>query len=428
MVQKWKDEFIQMLMLFPLAAIVFGGSQFAAGVIISQNTHDWFNHLIAIIIVTMPLFSLPFLAKNSGKIVGAAGKALTDLANKAKSPMTKWTGERADRAKDRANNAAMNGSDNNPYKLARRTYLRGKAKRDYAAQTQKGEFSRSQSKFIADEVESNDKYRKNLAKGSGDGADMRAKAAAINIQAELEVKEVKAASAVIEHMDLSVPQKKALARGEEVKDTNGNIIISGKDESVREAAIMSAVAAGTVGDVEDIIQSSGRDVMNADGTVKTKGMTKRQRHALVSSMISSGIPAKATHLGGQTLGDIEQGNLDWEMVDNPADPGGDKIRGAARSIEDGLDSVTVRAINTGKYSAEKVAGNEVNSLERVEKVLSGNTRVPRPDVDKSSKIIDQIKKARDDPRIGSTITEGQRTVIDRILPRPQADNEDGAGI
>jgi len=190
--KKWKDEFIQMLMLFPLAAIVFGGSQFAAGVIMSQNVNDWFNSLIAIIIVTLPLFSLPFLAKSSGKIVGAASKALTDLANKAKSPVTKWTGERADRAKNRENLAAMNGSDSNPYHALRKTYLRHKAEVRKTDESLKREYDHSEKEYIVNAESENAKLVQKMAGGkyATKGAMNRTQAAAVGDQKKLEQEDI----------------------------------------------------------------------------------------------------------------------------------------------------------------------------------------------------------------------------------------------
>lgn len=86
--KKWRDLFLTMLMLYPLAALVFGGAQFAAGVIIGDGT-DWWNLLIGLIMLTLPLFSLPFLVTKSGALVGKVGGILNGIANKAKAPISR---------------------------------------------------------------------------------------------------------------------------------------------------------------------------------------------------------------------------------------------------------------------------------------------------------------------------------------------------
>lgn len=73
---KWRDLFFSMLFLFPMAALLFGGAAFAAGVI--ANTDPF----IAMFIAAAPLGALPFLVRSSNKILGAAGGALQGLAKK----------------------------------------------------------------------------------------------------------------------------------------------------------------------------------------------------------------------------------------------------------------------------------------------------------------------------------------------------------
>jgi|GEM_PF-2221052 len=99
--KKWKDEFIQLLLLYPLAAIVFGGSQFAASIIMSEAPSNWMNNLMAMVITTLPLFSLPFLVTKGGKIMSTAGSALSKLAEKARSPLKNFAKSYEDEARSK---------------------------------------------------------------------------------------------------------------------------------------------------------------------------------------------------------------------------------------------------------------------------------------------------------------------------------------
>jgi len=121
--KKWRDLMISMLMLYPLAALVFGGAQFAANTIIGKGD-DWWNLLIGLIILAVPLFSLPFLARQGGSILSAVGGAMSKLAEKARNPISGWSKGHEDLA--RANYRADTGEHGQIRKLAERTKF-GKA-------------------------------------------------------------------------------------------------------------------------------------------------------------------------------------------------------------------------------------------------------------------------------------------------------------
>lgn len=89
---KWRKLFMSMLVLFPLAALLFGGAQFAAGVIV--NGSDPLSGLAAIFIMAVPLGMLPWLIKTSNSLLGNIGNRLSGLARKAAAPVKKAAGER----------------------------------------------------------------------------------------------------------------------------------------------------------------------------------------------------------------------------------------------------------------------------------------------------------------------------------------------
>lgn len=99
--KKWRDLLISMLMLYPLAAVVFGGAQFASAVIVGAgDSGTWWNTLLGLIVLTMPLFSLPFLARQGGPLLGKVGGALNSLANKARDPLRSAAKPYSDRARE----------------------------------------------------------------------------------------------------------------------------------------------------------------------------------------------------------------------------------------------------------------------------------------------------------------------------------------
>lgn len=84
---KWRKLFISMLFLFPMAAMLFGGSKFAAH--ITVNGGDPMSALAAIFIMAVPLGMLPWLVRSSNSILGNVGNRLSGLAKKATNPARK---------------------------------------------------------------------------------------------------------------------------------------------------------------------------------------------------------------------------------------------------------------------------------------------------------------------------------------------------
>jgi hypothetical protein len=212
----------------------------------------------------------------------------------------------------------------------------------------------------------------------------RALAGAVNQQSTIHTEEVRAAGAVIDHLNLSSDQLNALARGESTH--NGAALpggLTGTDEITRTAAIQSAVKTGTVNDVEGIIKSADT-------------MTRDQHKSLATSIAASGIDKKATHLGGQTLDDIAQGNV---------------------TSEADLNRVVARAIEGGKYSADKLADNDKDSLKRMEALLAspGSGGVSAPKVNTMRSLADEATSNR---RITTRLSDAQTDILNRIKPAP----------
>lgn len=95
---KWKDLLIQMLMLYPIAAIVFGGAQFAS-IAIYNSDKGWWTTLMSLIILCLPLFSLPFLATKGGAILSKVNGSMMGVVNKLRNPVSKFTDSKAALAK-----------------------------------------------------------------------------------------------------------------------------------------------------------------------------------------------------------------------------------------------------------------------------------------------------------------------------------------
>lgn len=94
---KWRKLFVSMLMLFPMAALLFAGAKFAAYVTAVDNQP--LSALAAIFLMAAPLGMLPFLIRSSNSLLGAIGGKLGGLARSARNPLRKAVDSRLERAK-----------------------------------------------------------------------------------------------------------------------------------------------------------------------------------------------------------------------------------------------------------------------------------------------------------------------------------------
>ncbi|MEP6710469.1 MAG: O-antigen polymerase [Candidatus Saccharibacteria bacterium] len=373
--KKWRELFQTLLLMFPIIGAIFGASALASQIVMSsafdENGDPIFSiQVMGALISILPLALTPIVMKTAGGVLNRFGGIIN---NPNKGPFDRLRkgaeGYRGRKVNQMNNNALNNGGKFSP----RARLLRRQARSEAIDSSQKQGIEASKAGYISKLAQEKDSdLLKQMAAGGGEGANTRALANAINVQLELETKEVKAAGAVIEHANLPSEALNSLAKG---LDAGG---FSGKDDAFRKAAISSAVSMGTVGDVEEIIKSAG-------------SMSGDQQKILASSIASSGIASKATHLGGQTLDDIAQGNV---------------------TSEADLDKVTARAIEKGKYSAEKIADSDPDALKRVVGVLSQG----RADVstDKVTAIREQANLAATDDRIKSRLTDSQKPHLDQL--------------
>ena len=87
MFTKWRKLFVSMLVLFPMAALLFGGAKFAASVVVVSDQP--LSALAAIFIMAAPLGMLPWLVKSSNSLLGNIGGKLGGLARRARNPLNK---------------------------------------------------------------------------------------------------------------------------------------------------------------------------------------------------------------------------------------------------------------------------------------------------------------------------------------------------
>ena len=219
--KKWQKMLMSTLLLYPLAAVIFGGSKFASNIMIGDGKDFW-KMLIGLIILVFPLFSLPFIASKGGAMVGAVGGFLTGLASKAKSPLTNVGKEYSNRAKLQADNKALNDKSKiNP----RGWNLQRRARNEAISQNQKSELDRSRAEYIAKTIGADDGFVERMTKGSGASAIDRAKARAISSIGKIEDDQIKDAITLYNsekgpeygHSKVAIDYEDAVRKGDTTK-------------------------------------------------------------------------------------------------------------------------------------------------------------------------------------------------------------------
>ena len=104
--KKWKGLFISMLLLYPTAAILFGGVQLAA-IAMAGSNQNWFSTMLALLVMGAPLFMLPFIARQAGPMLGKLNSAMNGMAGKLRKPVGDWAGGHAKLAKARYDGAGI---------------------------------------------------------------------------------------------------------------------------------------------------------------------------------------------------------------------------------------------------------------------------------------------------------------------------------
>ncbi len=93
--EKWRGLFMTMLMVFPMFALLFGGSQLASSIIL-QSTDKITVVIFALFVQVAPLALTPFLVKFSGSLLGRLAGMVNNPSKGLVDRTRNWANDRAD--------------------------------------------------------------------------------------------------------------------------------------------------------------------------------------------------------------------------------------------------------------------------------------------------------------------------------------------
>jgi hypothetical protein len=86
--KKWAQIFVQMLGMFPLAALMFGGAMFVGGLMSNAGKGNGIQQIGALVVATLPLVLLPWLMKKTSGLLGAVQNVTDKLINRGRQAAT----------------------------------------------------------------------------------------------------------------------------------------------------------------------------------------------------------------------------------------------------------------------------------------------------------------------------------------------------
>ena len=383
---KWLNMFWQLLLVFPIVALLLGSGQLASSIILAAGTKGsssssykisgegcvnlsssggsaptagaagsncnggpgWMLALVAAGVSIAPMMALYSVLQGALSAAGAiGGKIAGAIQNSAKDPQDKLRKANDDRKKARAERRELRALQNprglrNVATFGRATRKASRAARRASVQA---ETKRAGEAYIADRVQNSTRFQQQMAGAgiTGRGADVDALQRVIGRAQftieKVEAEEVEAAQAEINRLRLDSSQLEDIRNNGSYRDTQSGQRV-GASSNVRRAALQKAVAEQDIGAIEAALQS--------------QNSTPEMRRFIGRSIEKNyqGVKGKAAHLVDNNLLDsLRQG-------------------GAVGPTE--LNT----AMNTamGSMSAELMAGQKGASLARIQaNVAAGST-------------------------------------------------------
>ncbi|USN96565.1 MAG: hypothetical protein H6797_05915 [Candidatus Nomurabacteria bacterium] len=443
---KWLKMFGQLLMVFPIVSLLFGGGQLASAIILVAGSHGntpctstqtencsvytdsskqciqlpriadasgtiasqqdtgakvancgpnstpFLLGLVASGIAVVPLLAVWSVLKGALSAAGAIGGMVQNVSKPAIGWASKRRKEDMEALGDRRTLAAMNHpmgfSDVATFGAKRR-----KAFKDYARSSTKQELGYVTQQEAALKAKDSDAYARKLAGGSAlpvsmggatsEGVERALRRAQFTID-KAEIEEVNATEATIDRIGVTGEQLSELAQGESVKLADGNTLDAKTNKNIQKAALQKLAKQSDVGNLEKAL---------AKIPAGDKDMGNFAARAVEQNW--SGIKSKAAHI---TTGAVTDSLKTGKAVD--------------------LDAGMKEAM--GGMDANLMSTQKTGTLNRLNKVLAATAAVNPQD-----KNVMNARAAanalRSNVQIYDKVNEASKDFVDKIAgPRTQA--------
>lgn len=374
--KRWYKLLLNMLMLYPMAALIFAGARFAGNVIIGEalTNGESFKVLMGLMVIGLPMFSLPFISRQGAPMLAKLNGALSNIGKRVTAPASDFSKELSKNAKVRADNAAMNNQNPGRFTKLRQRYLRFNARRGAINQNQQRELTRSQADYVAGEVLSNSEFAAQMAKGGGSGADSRARASAIKAQDDIHRQERDAETILLRNKDMATILKQAQGG-------------AGITEAQQDAAMDHVMRNGDLGQRMDAISALTTSASERVRATAADGFFARKDHQVFGAVLGETIRA-----------------------------GGDGAKSVQQAVTEALD----KKISGGNLSAAALASDERlvdEILGNAEKGIKSRLAELELSEDAVDNLAQQARAALESPNTSENLNAEYRAKLQAIADR-----------
>lgn len=410
---RWRKTFFSMLLIYPLVALLFGGSQLASAVIRS-GADDALVFVLSLVVLVVPLFATPLLLKFSGGLIGRVAGMMNNpnkgpfdrmkkggariaerernrkfgdavdrtesLRTKAEAMRANQSGGRLRRMTRRAGASALGGA----------TWASGIGNANAIDSEQKDTYAKAgadsaKRNYVADRaLEPGSDYAAKV--GGSDAAASYVKAYAIQAKQDEFKKDKEAEKALFAHEKRSY-------------EDIGHAITGGEydapeKEHIKHAAMEYYFSQANSDGVQEMIDHVAELRQNATGE-NLEAVQKLQQTA-------------ANALDGHGLKPVDLSATELTKMKN-----GEFTANETERVQGTVDS--------GKINMAHIGGMDIDEMRRWNKQFNNNPELLAPvEPDKIQATIKAIDDARKDPRINAKFGEREYTALQEMESRLNA--------
>lgn len=377
--KKWRDLFISMLALFPMMALLFGGS-FLASVVLRETSSNqngligFFLYIGSFAVQAIPFFITPFLIKLSS---GLLGRFAGIINNKNVGPFDRMR-KGADRiAKDAQNRGytrkLLPENRNNKTSFGARRRARIDRRSGGLENAAKLAANQTTTNELAEIGE--DGSPSKLAMQMTAGNVEQARLMSLQAKSKLVEEETGEAREAIVEANLSGVQKMELANtGKlEVKNAEGRITAKFDGEATQRAAIQEVFTSGSY--------AQQAELANKSSTPTAQGGLGEFAQTIAQGVIKNGVGSKDPTFSGKRLDALSQGKFDYNNGAKEAMREGKFTATAfARMNDDGREKVIKIAQDAAAngdrqyLDALQSAAQGIQNSVELKGEIAGNTR------------------------------------------------------
>ncbi|MBC7943451.1 hypothetical protein H7X68_03060 [Candidatus Saccharibacteria bacterium] len=346
--KKWRKLLTTLLLMFPIIALIFGGSALASKIIMASDTSSFAVQVMGALVAIIPLFITPIVMKTAGGLLNRFGGFVNNPNKGPFDRMRKGAEGYRNNRQEYRKLKSMNGVGSLP---GNSWMSKKRAGRAAVLNNRKSELNRANASYIGTKSATDDDFRAKLAQGGGTGADDRAKAASLNVRLKLENEEIEQAIELIKQESTPTTEQD-VAKATFIEATK-----SGDTAKARAAQKILMTQLGAPG-IQALHESIGE--IGTEGNAETIKELRRDINA--SGMKGKDNAVATWGYTDQSIQNIESSADTFKGL-NPTELAGQNIKNLNKA--QGLTGDQARSVLSNQNAAQLLSGEKREFFERL---------------------------------------------------------------